>query len=129
MTELELTIACRPCDRVWPIIQGQVGIEGCNVRFFPIDPEEAFARAFGDQDFDITELSTSSHILATARGETHYVGLPVFTMRTFRHSAFYIRTDRGIARQDRGRPRISDDGGAVGFPAGPRNRCLPRLSR
>jgi 4,5-dihydroxyphthalate decarboxylase len=98
MMDLELTIACTPCDRVWPIIRGQVRIEGCNIRFFPIDPEEAFARAFGGQDFDITELSTSSHILATARDETHYVGLPMFTMRTFRHSAFYIRTDRGIHR-------------------------------
>jgi 4,5-dihydroxyphthalate decarboxylase len=37
-----------------------------------------------------------SHILTTARGDSPYVGIPVFLSRAFRHSAIYIRTDRGI---------------------------------
>ena len=37
-----------------------------------------------------------SHIVTTARGDSGYVGMPIFLSRAFRHSAIYIRTDRGI---------------------------------
>ena len=37
-----------------------------------------------------------SHIVTTARGDSPYVGIPVFLSRAFRHSAIYVRTDRGI---------------------------------
>jgi 4,5-dihydroxyphthalate decarboxylase len=73
-----------------------VRIEGCELSCFPAGPEEAFHRAFANQDFDITELSASSLILATARGRSSYYALPIFLSRMFRHSAIYIRTDRGI---------------------------------
>jgi 4,5-dihydroxyphthalate decarboxylase len=55
-----------------------------------------FHRAFSTQDFDVTELSFSSTLIQTARGACPYVALPAFVSRLFRHSAFYIRTDRGI---------------------------------
>ena len=35
--------------------------------------------------------------VTTARGDGPYVGVPVFPSRAFRHSAVYVRTDRGIA--------------------------------
>lgn len=96
MTKLSLTVACAAYDRTWPLISGRVPIEGCDVNFFVIDPSEAFVRAYRSQDFDVTELSSSSHILTTARGDAHYVAVPAFLSRLFRHSSFYIRTDRGI---------------------------------
>jgi hypothetical protein len=37
-----------------------------------------------------------SHIVTTARGDSPYIGLPIFLSRAFRHSAVYIRNDRGI---------------------------------
>jgi 4,5-dihydroxyphthalate decarboxylase len=96
MTKLSLTVACAAYDRTWPLISGRVPIEGCDVNFFAIDPSEAFVRAYRSQDFDVTELSASSHILTVARGDAHYVAVPAFVSRLFRHSSFYIRTDRGI---------------------------------
>lgn len=36
-------------------------------------------------------------LIALSRGIAPYVALPVFLSRTFRHSAIYIRNDRGIA--------------------------------
>ncbi len=36
--------------------------------------------------------------MKTARGDNPYVGIPVFTSRAFRHTAIYIRTDKGINR-------------------------------
>ena len=96
MSALKLTFGCGPSDKVSAIFDGRVRVEGCELTCFPIGPEEAFHRAFANQDFDLTELSTSSPILAAARGRAHYVALPVFLSRVFRHSAFYIRTDREI---------------------------------
>ncbi len=63
-------------------------------------PEEAFHRAFKFNEFDISEISMSSYIAMTARGEAHYVAIPAFVSRLFRHSGIYIRDDRGIARPE-----------------------------
>jgi 4,5-dihydroxyphthalate decarboxylase len=106
MPPVPLTVACAPYDRVVPIIDGRVRIEGCDVQYFSIEAEEAFHRAYAGADFDVTELSASSHILTTARGQAHYVALPIFLSRVFRHSAFYIRTDRGIRSPEDLRGRI-----------------------
>jgi len=38
----------------------------------------------------------SSYLMTMARGEQHYVAIPAFVSRLFRHSSIYIRTDRGI---------------------------------
>jgi 4,5-dihydroxyphthalate decarboxylase len=96
MSQLKLTFGCGPSDRVAAIFDGRVRIEGCELACFPLGPEEAFHRAFAGQDFDLTELSASSLILTAARGGAKYFALPIFLSRVFRHSAFYIRTDRGI---------------------------------
>jgi 4,5-dihydroxyphthalate decarboxylase len=96
MGKLSVSLACAAYDRTWPLISGRVPIEGCDVNFVVIDPSEAFVRAYRSQDFDITELSASSHILTTARGDAPYIAVPAFVSRVFRHSSFYIRTDRGI---------------------------------
>jgi 4,5-dihydroxyphthalate decarboxylase len=96
MTVLPVTIAAGNNDRTRPIKEGRVRIEGCEATYFTLEPEEAFFRAFRNQEFDITELSFSSYILATSRGECPYVAIPAFVSRVFRHSGIYIRTDRGI---------------------------------
>ena len=97
MPRLSLTLACGGYDRGRALMDGRVAIEGVDLQVFPLEPEECFARAFRSQDFDITELSSSSHLLTTARGDAHYVGIPAFVSRVFRHSSIYVRTDRGIA--------------------------------
>lgn len=96
MSELHLTFACSPSHKIAAIFDGRVRIEGCKLTCFPVTPEEAFHRAFANQDFDITELSASSSILSTSRGDNKYFLLPIMLSRVFRHSSFYIRNDRGI---------------------------------
>lgn len=75
---------------------GLVGIDGVAADFVTAPLEEIFARAFDDQAYDVTELSFSNYLYLTANGDCPYVGLPVFPSRAFRHSAIYVRTDRGI---------------------------------
>jgi 4,5-dihydroxyphthalate decarboxylase len=100
MSRLPLVVATGNYDRVRALIDGRVTIEGCDINFIPLEPEETFFRAFGAKEFDVTELSLSSYMVATSRGACGYKAIPVFPSRMFRHSAIYIRTDRGIARPE-----------------------------
>ncbi len=96
MAKLELSVAVGDYDRMRPLIDGTVPIDGVAPVFMTLEPEEIFFRSFRHAEFDIAELSLSSFALRTARGDNPYVGVPVFPSRSFRHSGVYIRTDRGI---------------------------------
>lgn len=96
MAKLTLTLACTASDRTRPILDGRILIPGVEIIGLPGEPEDIFRRALRDQAFDITELSMASHIVTTARGDSNYIGVPVFPSRAFRHSGVFIRTDAGI---------------------------------
>jgi len=98
MAKLTISLACCDYDRTRALFDGRVGIEGCEVIATAIEPEEAFHRAFKYREFDVSELSLSSHTLQVSRGEHAYVAIPAYVSRLFRHSGIYIRTDRGIER-------------------------------
>ncbi len=93
---LPLSIAVGDYDRVRAIADGRVRIDGCEPIIMHLEPEEVFFRAFRQEAFDVCELSLSTYALRTARGDCPYVGAPVFPSRAFRHTAIYVRTDRGI---------------------------------
>jgi 4,5-dihydroxyphthalate decarboxylase len=95
---LQLSLAAGEYDRTRAIFNGSAKIEGCDITAVPLEPEEAFHRAFKFTEFDISEISLSSYIMTTARGDAHYFALPAFVSRLFRHSGIYVRTDRGIER-------------------------------
>ncbi len=97
MSKLQLSVAIGNYDRNRPLIDGEVGIDGVDPITMMLSPEEIFFRAFRHQAFDVCELSLSSHLVGVARGTSAYVGVPAFLSRAFRHSAIYIRTDKGIA--------------------------------
>jgi 4,5-dihydroxyphthalate decarboxylase len=97
---LQVSMAIGDYDRTRALFDGRAPIEGCDVTMVQLAPEEAFHRAFKFNEFDISEISMSSYIAMTARGEAHYVAIPAFVSRLFRHSGIYIRTDRGIARPE-----------------------------
>ena len=94
--DIPITIACGDYDRVAAIKDGRVKVEGCDVTFLPMEPEEVFFRAFRYAEFDVCELSFSSFMRVTSLGESPFIGIPAFVSRVFRHSGIYIRTDRGI---------------------------------
>ena len=91
-----LTVAVGAYDRTLPLMAGLVKIDGADARFVTAPLEEIFARAFDEHAYDVTELSASNYIYLTATGSCPYVALPIYPSRAFRHSAVYIRTDRGI---------------------------------
>jgi 4,5-dihydroxyphthalate decarboxylase len=100
MSKLELSIAVGNYDRMRPLIDGDVQIDGVDPVFMLQDPEEIFFRAFRHADYDICELSLSSYSVKTAAGTSPYIAVPVFPSRAFRHSSVYVRADRGINRPE-----------------------------
>jgi len=98
MSKLRLSMSVGNYDRTQALFNGQVQVEGCDITAVPLEPEEAFHRAFRYGEFDITEVSMSSHMMTTARGDNQYVAVPAFLSRVFRQSGIYVRTDRGIDR-------------------------------
>ena len=97
MADLRLSMAVGDYDRMRPLFDGAVRIDGVDPVFMRLEPEEIFFRAFRHAEFDVCELSLSSFTVTAARGDNAYVGIPVFPSRAFRHSSIYVRTDRGIA--------------------------------
>lgn len=105
MSKVGITIATWDYDRVRPLMDGRVKVEGCDVNFIVVQPEECFHRAWYHQEFDVTELGVSGYFVAISRGTERgnfgispYVALPVYPSRLFRSSAIYVRTDRGIEK-------------------------------
>jgi 4,5-dihydroxyphthalate decarboxylase len=97
MTKLTLSLACTQTDRAAPILDGRIQIPGCEIMPHPGQTQDIFRRVLNDQAFDIAEMSMSSHIVQVARHVRDYVAIPVYLSRVFRHSAIYIRMDRGIS--------------------------------
>jgi 4,5-dihydroxyphthalate decarboxylase len=94
---LQLSLSVCDYDRTRAIFDGRAPIEGCDVTAVNLAPEESFHRAFKFAEFDVSEISMSSYTMTAARGDAHYIAVPAFVSRLFRHSSIYIRTDRGIA--------------------------------
>jgi 4,5-dihydroxyphthalate decarboxylase len=103
---LRLSAAFWNYDRTMPLVDGRVPVEGCSLAVEILRPEITFARAFGTADFDVCELSFSNSVTAISKGGFPYALVPVFLSRAFRHSAIFVRTDRGIERPEDLRGRI-----------------------
>jgi 4,5-dihydroxyphthalate decarboxylase len=95
-----LTIACWGYDRTRALETGQVKVEGCDVTFLDLEPEEMFHRALHFEEFDVTELSFSNYLTLTDRGTCPYVAIPVFPGRAFRHNAIYVNRKSGIEKPE-----------------------------
>lgn len=98
MSQLRLSVAIGDYDRNRPLIDGVVKIDGVEPIIMTLSPEEMFFRAMRHEAFDICELSLSSFVLRTSRGDSPYVGVPAFVSRAFRHTSIIVRRDAGIKR-------------------------------
>ncbi|WP_270937463.1 substrate-binding domain-containing protein [Falsiroseomonas oryzae] len=107
---LTLTLACGEYDRTRPLFDGRVAVAGARLAALALPSEQSFPRAVARAEFDVTELSLSSHIVQLSRGEAQYVALPVFVARAFRHGCIYLCAGAGIAG-----PKDLD-GRCVGIP-------------
>jgi 4,5-dihydroxyphthalate decarboxylase len=96
--KLELSIALSDNENTRPLLDGQVQAEGLRLVPTSVHPSEMFWRQLRFGDFDVSEMSMSSLLIATSRGPTPWVALPVFTSREFFQTWIRVRADAGIAK-------------------------------
>lgn len=87
-------------DRTLALIDGRVEVDGHELAIEVLRPEVTFAKAFSDAAFDVCEISFSNTVTSVSKQDFPYALIPVFLSRAFRHSAIFIRTDRGIERPE-----------------------------
>lgn len=100
MAELTLSIAFVPNPRTWPILDGRVKPDGIDLVCSPGNPGEIFWRQLKFGDWDVSEMSFSSLMIAVAKGDDRFVGLPIFTTRRFFHANILVRRETGITRPE-----------------------------
>lgn len=98
MGKVKLTLACAPYDRIMPLIIGQVPTDGIEIIYLPLEVEEIFWRQIRYAEFDVSEMSLSTYVLALSRGDNRFVAIPVFPSRMFRHSSIFVNIEKGIKK-------------------------------
>src|SRR6202158_3763026 len=93
---LHLTLATTDYDHVRDLTNGVVRAEGIVLTGFVLPVEEIFFRFIKNREWDVSEMSFGKFIAFAAQANSPFIGIPVFPSRVFRHSAFYVRADRGI---------------------------------
>ena len=94
---LHLTLATTDYDHVRDLTNGVVRADGIVLTGFVLPVEEIFFRFIKNREWDVSEMSFGKFIGFASQGNSPFIGIPVFPSRVFRHSAFYVRADRGIA--------------------------------
>ena len=95
MARLTLSFISAPNDRLMPILDGTVPVEGADIVWTSSDPSETFWRQLNFQEFQISEMSLSSMLIAKAHG-MDMVAIPCFPARRFMHMEFSKHSDAGI---------------------------------
>lgn len=97
MSELQLGFAFAENPRSLPLLNGSVKPQGIDLIPTRASMSEVAWRQLGYQEFDISELSISSYLMARDHGTEDWVGLPVFSSRRFFHTRIIVREDAGIS--------------------------------
>lgn len=84
-------------DRTLPLLLDQVNPEGIDLNYVVFDsPGDLFRRQCQYAQFEISEMSASTHISMIGHGDDRFVGLPIFVSRNFRHGQVYVNGNSGI---------------------------------
>ncbi|MGH7826544.1 MAG: ABC transporter substrate-binding protein [Candidatus Binatia bacterium] len=100
MEKLFLTVACGDYDRTKPLQDGSVEPEGIKLNYLALQSEEIFWRMGNYREFDASEMSLSNHITIISRGDSPFVGIPIFPSRFFRHSSVFFNVESGIKKPE-----------------------------
>ena len=95
-SRLDLSLALSDNPNTRPLLEGRVEADGIRLTPTAIHPSEMFWRQLKFAEFDVSEMSMSSLLIATSKGPTPWVALPVFTTREFFHTRMLVRADAGI---------------------------------
>jgi 4,5-dihydroxyphthalate decarboxylase len=95
VAKLRLSFVTNRHERVEPLCDGSVPIEGVELVTTYSDPSETFWRQLKFEEFDLSEMSLSSYLIARDRG-LKGAYLPVFPSRQFFWTGWSYNTDSGV---------------------------------
>lgn len=85
-------------DRAIERLDGQHSAADLHIDYVEFsDALELFRRQAQDAEFESSEMSLATFIVLTSRPDCEFVGIPVFTSRSFRHDCVYVHSDSGIS--------------------------------
>ncbi|HSS27893.1 MAG TPA: hypothetical protein VLL50_08050 [Usitatibacter sp.] len=96
MAKLRLSLGCWNYDRTRALADGRVKADGIELTYLDMPVEETFFRMLRHQEFDVAEMSLSSYTVSLFREKKHFIAIPVFPSRFFRHSCIYVNAKSGI---------------------------------
>jgi 4,5-dihydroxyphthalate decarboxylase len=91
----QITFAGACYDRTQALIDGTIKPDGLEFNWLVLHYPEIWRRMLNDYDFDASELSLSSYLIARSMGKP-LIAIPVFPARTFRHSYVFVNNKSGI---------------------------------
>ena len=99
MAKLQFSFITGENERVEPLINGTVPIEGAELITTYSDPSETFWRQLNFQEFEVAEMSLSSYLIAKSNG-MDMIAIPVFPSRRFMHCQLSYHLDSGIKKPE-----------------------------
>jgi 4,5-dihydroxyphthalate decarboxylase len=97
---LSLSLIMGSNERSRPVLDGTIQPDGIDLTCTAAHPSEIFWRQLHFKEFDVSEMSLSSLLMAMANGNRDWIGLPIFTSRRFFHTGAWVRSDSGITRPE-----------------------------
>jgi 4,5-dihydroxyphthalate decarboxylase len=99
---LPITVAGYQFDRFAALIDGRIGIEGCDATYETQGIGDMNTHVFsGPGTREVTEIGLHPFMLAHANQNFRdYTLLPIFPLRLFRHKSVFIRVDSGIEKPE-----------------------------
>lgn len=99
MTEtLRLTIGASDCDRLRPLAEGRVPIEGVAPDVMVMPLQALFNTQMTTHRFDCCEFPIATWLRHFDHPRQEYVGIPVFPSRHFRFSCVYVNKAKGLTK-------------------------------
>lgn len=96
MSRLKLSLGCWNYDRTRGLLEGRIQPDGIDLNYLNMPVEETFFRMLRYQEFDCAEMSLSSYAVSLFKEKRHFIAIPIFPSRFFRHSCIYVNTKSGI---------------------------------
>jgi 4,5-dihydroxyphthalate decarboxylase len=90
VSRLRLSLSCWDYDRTAALRDGRVAVDGVELTYLALPPEETFFRMLRYAEFDAAEMSLSSYVLSLFADEPPFVAIPAFPSRVFRHGSIYL---------------------------------------
>lgn len=98
MSKLKLTVACDDYDFLRPLREGIVQPDGIDLNLLSVESGIRHKRMNDYGEYDASEFSMGSYIVARANGNDWLQAIPFFQRRMFCHRFCFIRTGSGIKK-------------------------------